>query len=86
MRRPSKKQAKNPVPGRQARAVPRGRGVPLLKVGHRPTPTRKGAAKPTTGGGKSYKPGRTAGKPGGATTSAKGGASKASGGRTKKRR
>ncbi len=39
------------------RAVPRARGgVPLLAIGHRPPPTRKG--KPTTGGGKSYKPSR----------------------------
>ena len=33
-------------------------GVPMLAIGHRPPPTRKG--KPTTGGGKSYKPARAA--------------------------
>jgi len=85
------------VPGQRGPRVPiRGRGAPpLLKVGHRPTPTRKGAAKPATGGGgKSYKPGRGSGKSasggGGKST---GGASKsgggkggAAGGRSKKRR
>jgi hypothetical protein len=60
----------------------RGRAAPpLLKVGHRPTPTRKGAGKPSTGGGKSYKPSR--GKAGGSgAASAGGGAS----GRKKRRR
>ena len=39
------------------RPVPRARGgIPMLGIGHRPPPTRKG--KPTTGGGKSYKPSR----------------------------
>jgi ribonuclease R len=72
------------APGRRGPRVPvRGRGAPpLLKVGHRPTPTRKGAAKPATGGGKSYKPGRGAAKAGGKS----GGGKSAAGGRAKKRR
>jgi hypothetical protein len=53
-----------------------------LKVAHRPTPTRKGAAKPTTGGGKSYKPGRGKSRAGGGN----GGESTTSGGRKKRRR
>jgi ribonuclease R len=44
----------------------RGRAAPpMLKVGHRPTPTRKGAAKSSTAGGKSYKPTRSKGGGGG---------------------
>ncbi len=90
------------APGRRGagpRVATRGRGAPLLKVGHRPVPTRKGAAKPTTGGGKSYKPGRsgktaaTSGGPGGKSASGgksgNGGKSASggkSGGRAKKRR
>jgi ribonuclease R len=83
------------VPGLRGPRVPvRGRAAPpLLKVGHRPTPTRKGAAKPSTGGGKSYKPGRGAGKSGGGASKSAGGAAKSSGGkggagggRSKKRR
>ena len=63
---PPSEQRRFPAPERDAgrggkggkRAVPRARGgVPLLAIGHRPPPTRKG--KPTTGGGKSYKPSRT---------------------------
>ncbi|HYP75552.1 MAG TPA: VacB/RNase II family 3'-5' exoribonuclease [Polyangiaceae bacterium] len=89
------------APGRRGagpRVAARGRGVPLLKVGHRPVPTRKGAAKPTTGGGKSYKPGRggkpvasagPSGKSAGGGKSAGAGKSAGgskSGGRSKKRR
>src|SRR6478736_2535744 len=45
--------------GAGGRPAPRGRGTPMLKIGHRPVPTRKGAAKPgKDGGGKSFKPGR----------------------------
>jgi len=78
-----------------ARVAPRGRGAPLLKVGHRPVPTRKGAAKPTTGGGKSYKPGRGGKAGAGASASGKGAGGKSvsgksaggkSGARSKKRR
>jgi len=54
------------APGRRstgARPVPRGRGTPMLKIGHRPVPTRKGAAKPSAsasgGSGKSFKPSRS---------------------------
>src|SRR5450755_993657 len=69
--------------GRGPRVPVRGRAAPpLLKVGHRPTPTRKGAGKPSTGGGKTYKPGRS--KTGGGN-GATGGAS-AGGGRKKRRR
>jgi ribonuclease R len=59
---PPQEKRRFPAPDRASgkggkRAVLRGRGgVPLLAVGHRPPPTRKG--KPTTGGGKSYKPSR----------------------------
>jgi len=67
----------------------------LLKVGHRPTPTRRTEGKPTTGGGKSYKPGRsgktadTAGGPGGIKNKGgkpSGGGKPAGSGRAKKRR
>jgi len=62
----------------------RGRAAPpLLKVGHRPTPTRKGASKPSTGGGKSYKPGR--GKAAGSGTAGAGSGGSSSG-RKKRRR
>ncbi|MEO8906060.1 MAG: VacB/RNase II family 3'-5' exoribonuclease [Polyangiaceae bacterium] len=82
------------APGaRGARAPARGRGAPLLKVGHRPTPTRKGAAKPTTGGGKTYKPGRGgpgpkagAAKSGSAGKGGSAGGKAGSGDRAKKRR
>ena len=82
------------APGRAGgpRVPVRGRGAPLLKVGHRPTPTRKGAAKPTTGGGKSYKPGRGGPGPkagagtGGKSAGAKSGGKAGTGGRAKKRR
>ena len=54
----------------------------MLAIGHRPPPTRKG--KPTTGGGKSYKPSRAGsasavsskGKPKGASKSSKRGGKK----------
>jgi len=85
------------VPARRgsgARVAPAGRGAPLLKVGHRPVPTRKGAAKASSaGGGKSYKPSR-GGKASasGSSKGASGGkgagkdASAGKGGRSKKRR
>ncbi len=63
--------AEKPLPrvvGRRPgpRVPVRGRAAaPILKVGHRPTPTRKGAAKSSTGGGKSYKPTRSKGGGGG---------------------
>jgi ribonuclease R len=63
----------------------RGRAAPpLLKVGHRPTPTRKGAGKPSTGGGKSYKPGR--GGKAGSNGAAGGNAGGGNGGARKKKR
>jgi len=49
------------APGRRGagpRVASRGRGAPLLKVGHRPVPTRKAVAKASAGGGKSFKPSR----------------------------
>jgi len=83
------------APGKRGagpRVASRGRGAPLLKVGHRPVPTRKGAAKPTTGGGKSYKPGRsgktaaTSGGPGAKRTGDGKKSSSTGGARGKKRR
>jgi ribonuclease R len=59
---PPQEQRRFPAPDRASgkggkRPVPRGRGgVPMLAIGHRPVPTGRG--KPTTGGGKSYKPSR----------------------------
>ncbi len=71
------------APGKRGARVPtRGRSAaPLLKVGHRPTPTRKGAAKPSASGGKSYKPARASVK-----SSVSNGKSSAGSGRAKKRR
>jgi len=74
------------------RAAARGRGAPLLKVGHRPVPTRKGAAKASAGGGggKSYKPGREGSKASAAPRGKNAGGGKKGGGkkdsRSKKRR
>ena len=79
--KPAPRAEKGRRPG--PRVPVRGRAAPpLLKVAHRPTPTRKGAAKPATGGGKSYKPGR--GKTAGGDASGAGSA--AGGGRKKRRR
>ena len=70
--------ATKPLPratgGRPGPRVPvRGRAAPpMLKVGHRPTPTRKGAGKPSTGGGKSYKPSRSKGGGGSSSGGARG--------------
>jgi len=58
------------------RAVVRGRvAPPLLKVGHRPTPTKK-SAKASRGEGKSYKPNRKEESRGGSKRSGKGGGKK----------
>jgi ribonuclease R len=61
---PPQEKRRFPAPNRAAgkggkRPVPRGRGgVPMLAIGHRPPPTRKGKPTLTGAGGKSYKPSR----------------------------
>jgi len=89
------------APGRRGpspRPATRGRGAPMLKIGHRPPPTRKGTAKASategggaSRGGKSFKPSRS-GKAdaGGSSPSKNAGGGKKGGGksstRSKKRR
>jgi len=70
---PAEEQSRRKEGGRSGpRAPMRGRSsAPLLKVGHRPTPTRKGAGKPSAGGVKSFKPGQSKGGKGKGATSSK---------------